>query len=206
MSMNSKKAYLFSALLLAIFIAPVCARAQFQTSANYAASGGMQIPEPSPLPYLGDTTPEFAAHNSIYLEIAGSAIGGALNYERMLSNSFGLRLGFGYSPLSGTNSKGATVHASITSAPLTLSWFPFSNTTSDTVASDKLEIGAGAGYYNLTRKLLQFAEFNGIGYTAFLGYRYQPWDGGFIFRIAVTPIILDGDFYGWAGISFGYGF
>jgi hypothetical protein len=204
--MNSKRAAIFIAILLAIFIAPVCARAQFQTPANYAVSCGIQIPEPSPSPYLGDTTPEFAAHNSIYLEIAGSAIGGALNYERMLSNSFGLRLGFGYLPLSGTNSKGATVHASIKSAPLTLSWFPFSNTTSDTVSSDKLEIGAGALYANLSRKLGPFDEFNGIGYTGIVGYRYQPWDGGFIFRIAFTPIILNGKFQPYGGISFGYGF
>jgi hypothetical protein len=195
--MNSKTTCIFLALLIGIFIAPICARAQFQTLAYRAPS--------SPFPaYLGDTTPAAKAWNSIYLEVAGSAIADALNYERLLTNSFGLRVGFGYAPLSGTNSKGTTVHASITSAPLTLSWFPFSD--SDTASSDKLEIGAGALYANLSRKLGPFAEFNGIGYTGIIGYRYQPWDGGFLFRIAFTPIILAGNFQAYGGISFGYAF
>jgi len=180
-----------------MLIAPTCAKAQFQTLADH-------VPGSPSSANFEDTTPAKKAYSSLYVEVAGSAIAGALNYERLLSNTFGLRVGFGYAPLSGTNSKGATVRASITSAPLTLSWFPLS--TSDTASSDKLEIGAGALYANLSRKLDPFVEFNGIGYTGIIGYRYEPWDGGFLFRIAFTPILLGGNFQPYGGISFGYGF
>jgi hypothetical protein len=190
--MNSKTACIFLAILLANFIAPLCTRAQIQTLADHVSES------PFP-PYLGDTTSAAPAWNSIYLEGGGSAVAYSLNYERLLSNKLGLRIGFGYLPVS--NSTG-TKHASITSAPLTLNWFPFSDTTS----SSKLEIGAGLSYVDLTKAAYGFAVVNTIGYTAIVGYRYQPWDGGFLFRIAFTPVIIAADFHAWGGISFGYGF
>jgi hypothetical protein len=156
-----------------------------------------------------ESTGFVSAPNSIYLEVGGSGIVYSLNYERMLINSLALRVGFGYLPLSASstnNNTGATntITENITSVPLTLSWFPFSSSTSS--PSSKLEIGAGIVYVDLTRKLGPFVAGNSIGYTAILGYRYQPADGGFLFRIAVTPFILSNKTEPWGGITFGYGF
>lgn len=42
------------------------------------------------------------------------------------------------------------------------------------------------------------------------GYRYQPVKGGFLFRIAFTPMVsvgtIDGTIVPWGGLSFGYTF
>jgi hypothetical protein len=36
------------------------------------------------------------------------------------------------------------------------------------------------------------------------GYRYQPVKGGFLFRIAFTPLLIGGMPVPWGGLSFGY--
>jgi len=42
--------------------------------------------------------------------------------------------------------------------------------------------------------------------TATAGYRYSPYDGGFVFRAGVTPLFGHGFFLPWLGVSFGFGF
>jgi hypothetical protein len=211
--MKSKTASTLVLVLFAFFIAPVCSIAQTQTSSDVASAAAIPMLAPnipaSPLPTPADATMGMVtAPNSIYLELLGSGIIYSLNYERMLINSLALRVGFGYAPLSAssTNNAGVTKTATenITTAPLTLSWFPFSSSTSS--PSSKLEIGAGIVYVDLTKKLASFPAGNSIGYTAILGYRYQPADGGFLFRIAFTPFILFNKTEPWGGITFGYGF
>ncbi len=194
--MNVKRACLFLIVLFGLFIIPVRGHAQ-----SLAADRTQANP---PGDALTDTLPSGPARNSIYAEAGGSSIGGTFDYERMVVRTLAVRLGFGYLPLSGTKSNGTVVHASITSAPLTLSWFPFS--ASDSASSDRLEIGIGLGYADLSRNLGPFKEFNGIGYSAIIGYRYEPVEGGFLFRIAFTPILLGGNFQPYGGISFGWGF
>jgi hypothetical protein len=200
--MNSKVAYIFSAVLLGIFIVPANTRAQRSTSLDLATSGVMLEPiPPSPrAPYLGDTTPTGPAWNSIYAEALGTGLVYTLNYERLLSSSFGLRLGFGYLPVSAEKKNGTTVSESATSAPLTLSWFPFG------ASSSKLEIGAGLSYIDLTKSVRGFPQVNSIGYAGIIGYRYEDEAGGFLFRVGFTPIILLGGFYAWGGASLGYAF
>jgi hypothetical protein len=192
--MNLKTAYVFLLVLFAMCIAPVCSRAQFRTFMGHAPSS------PTPTPYLGDTTPTNPAWNSIYAEALGTGLVYTLNYERELSGSFGLRLGFGYLPVSAEKKNGTTVSESATSAPLTLSWFPFG------ASSSKLEIGAGLSYVDLTKSVRGFPEVNSIGYAGIIGYRYEEEDGGFLFRAAFTPVILAGGFYPWGGFSLGFGF
>lgn len=157
-------------------------------------------PSSPPAPYLGDTTPTGPAWNSIYAEALGTGLVYTLNYERLLSQSFGLRLGFGYLPVSAEKKNGTTVSESATSAPLTLSWFPFG------ASSSKLEIGAGLSYIDLTKSVRGFPQVNSIGYAGIIGYRYEDEDGGFLFRAGFTPIILLGGFYAWGGASVGYAF
>jgi hypothetical protein len=200
--MKSKFVCFIVATILGIFIAPACSIAQFQTSSHFSAYDGMLEPNPSspPAPYLGDTTPTGPAWNSIYAEALGSGLVYTLNYERELSSSFGLRLGFGYLPVSAEKKNGTTVSESATSAPLTLSWFPFGSTSS------RLEVGAGLSYVDLTKSVRGFPQVNSIGYAGILGYRYEEEDGGFLFRADFTPIILLGGFYAWGGVGLGFGF
>jgi hypothetical protein len=132
--MNSKTASVL--VLFAIFIAPAYTQAQSRTS-TYVASTTIPMLAPStsasPLPAPADaTTGMVTAPNSLYLELLGSGILYSLNYERMLINSLALRVGFGYLPLSSSSTNNATsvtktITENITSAPLTLSWFPFSS-------------------------------------------------------------------------------
>ena len=42
--------------------------------------------------------------------------------------------------------------------------------------------------------------------TATLGYRYQPREGGTIFRIGFTPLYFFDHFFPWLGISVGTDF
>ena len=150
-----------------------------------------------------------SAPNSIYLEIGGSGFIYSLNYDRNLGNIIAVRAGFGYLPLpTQTTASGAKVTASLTSVPVSISWFPFSSSTSS--PSSKLEIGAGASYEELVAKKIAKSKVgSGIAYTGILGYRYQPADGGFLFRIAFTPFLSSPIFTGfepWGGITLGYGF
>ncbi len=139
--MNSKTISIFIPVLFAFFIVPICARAQFPASADHAPSSAIPMlfvnPVPSPSDFADDTLPPKPVWNNIYAEALGTGLVYTLNYERLLSQSFGLRVGFGYLPVSAEKKSGATVSESATSAPLTLSWFPFG------ASSSKLEIGAG---------------------------------------------------------------
>lgn len=49
------------------------------------------------------------------------------------------------------------------------------------------------------------AEFGAVG-TATFGYRYQPVNGGFLFRAGFTPLFSFGGGIPWFGVSFGYAF
>ncbi len=203
--MKVKTACLVLTGIIACWLFPNLAKSQSAQSCGNASFFAMRFDAPTPVPgYLGDTTPITPAWNSLFLEGAGSGLAYTLNYERLLSSSFGLRLGFGYLPVSAKNKSGVLEHASITSAPLTASWFPFSG--GDTVSSDKLELGAGLSYVDLTKAVEGFPVVNSIGYTIIVGYRYQPYDGGVLFRVAFTPVILEGGFHAWGGISLGLGF
>ena len=95
------------------------------------------------------------APNAFYFEALGSGFIYSLNYDRTLMNIFAVRLGFGYfpfPPITETNANGttSTVNASLTSIPVSFSWFPFNSSTS--APSSKLEIGASAAYINLVAK------------------------------------------------------
>ncbi len=46
----------------------------------------------------------------------------------------------------------------------------------------------------------------GVYGTMFIGYRYQPVQERFLFRIGYTPIFNNHTFFHWGGISLGYRF
>ncbi len=147
------------------------------------------------------------APNAIYLEILGSGLVPSINYDRMIGNSFAVRVGVGYLPLGTVVSDSADgpISASITTVPVGLSWFPFSGPNS--APASKLEIGVSAFYANVVAKSFSnTAAGSGIGFGGILGYRLEPSDGGFLLRVALTPWDLLNHFQMYGGISLGWCF
>jgi hypothetical protein len=137
------------------------------------------------------------AYNSIYVEVAGSGLLWSINYDRLLGENVALRFGLGYVYLS---------TLSIGSHLLTL---PLVVTGLVGAPEHKFEFGAGAVPFYLsdpvngsTYKVLGRTGFSAMG-TVVVGYRYQPEDAGFMFRIGFTPLFSDKDFLPWPGLSLG---
>lgn len=137
--------------------------------------------------------------NSIYLELLGNGGLYSINYDRLLSDNVGIRLGLMY--LSEASFLFVTAK-DITVIPVTLNFF--------TGGEHKLEFGAGVSMVSVSG-----ADFLGLEKnsgestavpTATLGYRYQPADGGFLFRIGFTPIFGPDGVAPLLGISFGSAF
>ncbi len=139
----------------------------------------------------------------MYLELLGNAGLYSLNYERRFGDKVYGRLGLSYF------SVGASAGES--SAKVTLMTFPLMANYLVGDGSSHLELGAGA--------LLLYAggevdsggsrssgEGVGIAGTATVGYRYQPPDGGFVFKVGFTPLVGVGGFLPWGGVSFGGAF
>ncbi len=76
--------------------------------------------------------------------------------------------------------------------------------------SKYFEVGLGATFINIggnDRGYLSLDDVTGTIGTMTFGYRYQPEDGGFHFRAAITPIFNSSAFLPYfAGIGFGYTF
>jgi len=132
------------------------------------------------------------ARNAVFVEFGGSAIMLSVNYDRMLTDYFSLRVGIG-----GFSVERDTVF----SLPIL---FNFLLGT----PSHKLEIGAGFSvlvHGGLSSALIPLA-FN-------VGYRYAPTSTGLSYRIAATPLLAlpntvstAAAFFPWAGVSFGVQF
>ena len=87
-------------------------------------------------------------------------------------------------------------------------------------SNHKFEVGAGATIYRVSASASYNDPFvqnafgsdklkantTGIIPTAVLGYRYQPKDGGIMFKASFTPMYSNGTFLPWAGLSVGYSF
>jgi hypothetical protein len=145
--------------------------------------------------------------NSVYVEIIGSGLVWSINYDNLVSNHVALRAGVGYLGL-GTSSSGTnyqSVTASILTIPLTASYLFSSD--GPPLSSHKFELGAGLTLVSISGSFSSFSTsgFGLIG-TAILGYRYQPADGGVLFRADVTPWFGSGAFLIAGGLSIGYTF
>ncbi len=150
--------------------------------------------------------------NAIFIELGGNAVLYSLNYDRLLGQDYGFRVGFGYLGVSSgsQNNDGTSASASLLIIPATLNYFLASHSDGK-VGSSKFELGAGIVLVDLSANVSGGGIGNafsksGFGGTATIGYRYQPYDGGVLFRIAFTPVFGSVGFLPWAGISFGFTF
>jgi hypothetical protein len=130
---------------------------------------------------------------SIYAELGGPSIAG-LNFDMRLNkkeDGLGARVGIGGFQVDG---EGALFF------PLGLNYLFGKD------RKNYFELGAGATFVNVTGNAIDGDLSTTFGHLS-LGYRYQPAQGGFLFRAAVTPIFGKGFFVPYyAGISFGYKF
>jgi hypothetical protein len=140
------------------------------------------------------------AANSVFVEIVGAAPVASLNYERLLAGHAGLRAGVGY--LRATSVLGNDLDR--VEIPVVLG-------VTLGAGANRLELGAGAVPGILTTGGSKGHVETPV--TAVVGYRHCRPEGGFLFRLAFTPL-YDGWDASWSGnrfiplggASFGYAF
>jgi hypothetical protein len=156
-----------------------------------------------------------ASRNSIYVEFLGNGVFYSCNYDHRFTESFGMRVGVGYLPYQEVN----------------IATFPLMGYYLLGSGSHKLELGLGVSVilqgeeqgFSWMSAVDDQVRGNSVLGTATLGYRYQPADGGFVFRAGVTPLFGNfrrdkstlyyvSDYENvfklqlWGGISLGYAF
>ncbi len=142
-----------------------------------------------------DVSAQREAKNAIYVSLGGTGLFYSVNYDRMLSDKVGFRLGFST----------FYVFAAVRTFPVTLNYLLGSG-------SHQLELGAGAVIVNVSEsEIFEFlfeGEGSGVAVTGTFGYRLQPQDGGYVFRLVLTPLFgyFDSGFIPWFGVSLGYSF
>ncbi len=143
---------------------------------------------------------ERTAKNSLYVELLGNGGLYSLNYERNLTDDVTARLGFSYLSLSAS--------ASDDSASVTFMSFPLMANYLLGGGNHHLELGAGATVLYASGEVESGGSRSsgdgvGVAGTATVGYRYQPRDGGFLFKVGFTPLVGSGGFLPWGGLSLG---
>jgi hypothetical protein len=134
------------------------------------------------------------ATNSIFLEGGGPGLLYSINYERILEQDYGLRIGFSFQSFSGSVSGGGstgTASASIFTVPIIVSYLGISS------GNHVLELGAGgtavyaSGSASGTGMSASGAGMSALG-TALIGYRRQPVNGGLQFRVGIEALVGKG--------------
>lgn len=138
--------------------------------------------------------------NSAYVELLGSGGMYSVNYDRLLTNWAGARIGFSYF---NPRDPGFT-NESVMTIPVMLNVFVGDG-------NSRFEFGAGILYLSVSGNYEFLSsgstlDASAIWITTAIGYRYQPTDGGFLFRVNFTPIFGAGHVMPFAGISAGVAF
>jgi hypothetical protein len=144
-----------------------------------------------------DSLASRGATNIVYGEVATMVFWtwGSVNYERMLNERSSVRIGVG----GGYFSVPAERAISGYGATVMYNYFPIG-------VEHRLELGIGVAIANTTGPSVDlppvYASFSDIppeltrlwwyGPAVSIGYRYQPRDGGFLFRVGATLVNLFG--------------
>jgi hypothetical protein len=120
--------------------------------------------------------------NTIFLEAGGSAVIGSINYERMISNSVGVRIGYG------------------AGFPLLVNYY----------IGDKyrFEMGAGVVCMSLLTDVLKLGPYGTTLATMTIGHKFQPKESGMMLRFTLNPFLslANGNGFFIIGLSAGYAF
>lgn len=140
--------------------------------------------------------------NAIYLEVLGPGIVYSINYDYHISQHFGLRAGFSTWSLPG-HSRRQDTEIDLVSFPVTANYLSGDG-------SSQLELGAGVVPINFSWGLFsEVVKKTTVLGTVTIGYRYQPADGGLVFRIGFTPLFnfdVPQPIQPWGGLSIGFAF
>ena len=136
------------------------------------------------------TSDERTAVNTLYAEGLGAGGAYSINYERLVMNDLGIHVGFSYWSVSASAGT-ASSSGSFIAIPITASYLGISS------GAHTLELGGGITIWNVsvTGTSGGFAgAANGFIpiATAIVGYRYQPREGGFNFRVGASPLFGKG--------------
>ena len=134
------------------------------------------------------------ANNSIFIEGGGPGLLYSVNYERIVEDVVGLRAGISYQSFSASASSGgstASASATFVTVPVIATYLGM------TSGNHTLEVGAGgtmvfaSGSASGTGIAASGSGMLPLG-TAIIGYRRQPMDGGFQFRIGLEALFGKG--------------
>ena len=135
---------------------------------------------------------ERTAKNAIYVEGLGTGFFYSLNYERVFGE-FAPRIGFGYMSVSASAPSASgtgmdSAHTSFVSIPMSVSYLGIGS------LNHMFEVGAGAtiamvGEGATAINVSASGSTTMVLGTVTAGYRYQPADGGFLFRGGLNAII-----------------
>jgi hypothetical protein len=149
----------------------------------------------SPLQVARPRESEAPAPNAIYLEALGSGFIYSLNYERLVVDQLGVRVGFGYwwQGAEVTTSSGTTTASgSFLTVPITVSYLGLRS------GRHVLELGAGMALIHLSGSISGLGVLSaGAGTTpvgeALIGYRIQPMGAaGLNFRVGAMALVGQG--------------
>lgn len=169
--------------------------------ANASAQEGVTEDQSQPPPDSEVRT----AKNAVYFELLGPAIIYSLNYERAFSDDVSARIGFSYFSIEANDTQDNSAKASLLMVPVTVSYLGIGS------PNHMLELGAGAVLFHASAGVdiggeeSEGSVTSGWG-TAIVGYRYQPADGGFMFRAGLSPLVGSGGAQVWPHVSFGGAF
>lgn len=130
------------------------------------------------------------ANNSFFVEAGGPGLLYSLNYERAVENDFGVRIGFSYTSFSASASSGGSsgsASATFVTVPVIVSYLGIGS------GNNMLELGiGGTGIYASGAASGTGIAASGSGMTALataiIGYRRQPVNGGFQFRVGIEAL------------------
>ena len=154
----------------------------------------------------GAPASEPEARNALYFELGGNALLYSLNYERRVRDALSARAGLMFLSLEGTDSdSGESADVNVALIPLMINGL-----LGDGAGRLELGIGpifglAGGSVTDVEGTEVDFSGVGLAGVTSTIGYRYQPPDGGIIFRAGLVPF-YSGKPQLWAGLSLGYAF
>jgi hypothetical protein len=135
--------------------------------------------------------------NSIYLELLGSGGVYSINYDRLFTPNIGGRIGFSY----------LSLDKDFIIPEVTMYFFPLSFNYFVGNGSSKLEFGVGMTFVTGQFDWFGLKGSGSIVIANFnIGYRYQPVDGGLLFRIGFNPVVTPNGVKPWGGLSIGLTF
>jgi hypothetical protein len=151
------------------------------------------------------------AKNAIYVDLLGPGLIYSLNYDREIIPDLSARIGISYLSLGASSSDGsASVSFSYLAIPITASYLGIGS------QNNCLELGGGPVIMNFKGSGLVKSNDESVGagasattvaLTGMAGYRHQPADGGFVFRVGVSPMmVLGANFVPWGYLSLGAAF